>query len=64
MRHPQYDRICFKSAKTLGALHSTNVEFLGLYPIHKPPQKTPDDVVLMLLGEQSVGSYMSVNVVP
>ena len=49
MRDPHYGRMCFKSVKTLGALHSwllkrlrpsasifstaKNVELLGLYPI-------------------------------
>ena len=49
MREPHYGRICFKSVKTLGALHSSlwkksrpsastlstakNVELLGVYPI-------------------------------
>ena len=30
MRDPHYGRMCFKSVKTLGALH---VELLGFYPI-------------------------------
>ena len=50
MRNPHYGRMCFKSVKTLGAVHSwlwkrprpsvsafstaKNVELLGLYPIH------------------------------
>ena len=51
MRDPRYGRMCFKSIKTLGTLHSKvwnrprpstaacstpkNVEFRGLYPIHQ-----------------------------
>ena len=51
MRDPHYGQMCFKSVKTLGALHSQlwkrprpsasaffpakNVELLGLYPIRK-----------------------------
>ena len=34
MRDPHYGGMCFKSVKTLVALHSRNVELLGLYPIH------------------------------
>ena len=51
IRDPHYGRMCFKSVKTLGALHSSlwkrprpsasvfstakNVELLGIYPIRK-----------------------------
>ena len=39
MRDTHYVRMCFKSVKTLGVLHSKlstaeNVEILVLYPIH------------------------------